>query len=106
MAFRPGCTKVSVEETSDISASTCKMEFKLSPHFSSFEQFDASLNAVLNRSSFNTVYRRTQYQSPSWSFYLLSYTVDVRLLKCEKCQHVWWWCFHTCVVRQQNYGAL
>ena len=25
----------------------------------------ASLNAVLTRSSFNTVYRRTQYQSPS-----------------------------------------
>ena len=105
VAFRPGCIKFSVEEISDISASTCKMEFKLPPHFSSSEQFDASLIAVLNKSSFNTVYRRTQYQSPSWSFYLFSYTVDVRLLKCEKCQYVWC-CFYTCVVRKQNYGAL
>ena len=70
VAFRPGCIKFSVEEISDISASTCKMEFKLPPHFSSSEEFNASLNAVLNRSSFNTVYRRIQYQSPSWSFYL------------------------------------
>ena len=31
----------------------------------SSEQFDASLNAVLNSSSFNTVYRRAQYQSLS-----------------------------------------
>ena len=37
-----------------------------SPHqLDSSEQFDASLNAVLHRSSFNTVYRRTQYQSLS-----------------------------------------
>ena len=43
VAFRPGCIKFSVEEISDISASTCKMEFKLPPHFSSSEQFDASL---------------------------------------------------------------
>ena len=98
VAFRPGCIKFSVEEISDISASTCKMEFTST--FSSSEQFDASLNAVLNRSSFNTVYRRTQYQSPSWSFYLFSYTVDVRLLKCEKCQHVWCCCFYTSVVRK------
>ena len=69
------------------------MEFKLPPHFSSSEQFDASLKAVLNRSSFNTVYMPTQYQLPSWSFYLFSYTMDVRLLKCEKCQHVWCCCF-------------
>ena len=65
VAFRPGCIKFSVEEISDISASTCKMEFKLPPHSSSSEKFDASLNAVLNRTSFNTLYRRTQYQSPS-----------------------------------------
>ena len=48
VAFRPGCIKFSVEEISDISASTCKMEFKLPPHLSSSEKFDASLNTVLN----------------------------------------------------------
>ena len=95
VAFRPGCIKFSVEEISDISASTCKMEFKLPPHFSSSEQFNASLNAVLNRSSFNTVYRRIQYHG----LFIYCYTVDVRLLKCEKCQHVWCCCFYTCVVR-------
>ena len=52
-ALRPGCIRVTVEDTPNIFASTCTMEFKL--HFSSSEQFDASLNAVLDRSSFNTV---------------------------------------------------
>ena len=106
VVFCPGCITVTVKDTSHISASSCKMEFKLPPHSSSSQKFDASLNAVLNRTSFNTLYRRTQYQSPSWSFYLFSYTVDVRLLKFEKCQHVWCCCFYTCVVRKQNYGAL
>ena len=62
VVFHPGCIRVTVKDTSHISASSCKMEFKLPPHFNSSEQFDASLNAVLNRSSFNALYRRTQHQ--------------------------------------------
>ena len=54
-ALRPGCIRVTVEDTPNIFASTCTMEFKLPLHFSSSEQFDASLNAVLDSSSFNTV---------------------------------------------------
>ena len=92
IAFRPGCIKFSAEEISDISASTCKMEFKLPPHFSSSERFDASLNAVLNRSSL-ILCTGVLSISHHHGFYLFSYTIDVRLLKCEKCHHVWCCCF-------------
>ncbi|XP_028412494.1 uncharacterized protein LOC114535330 [Dendronephthya gigantea] len=56
-ALKPGCVSVCVEDIPDIFASTCVLELKLPLHFSSstFEQFEACVNAVIDSDTFTTV---------------------------------------------------
>lgn len=65
-ALRPGCVNVTGEETPNIFASTCTMELKLPLHFSGSAQFDLCLKAVLDSSSFNTV----------WEFFVINHYLD------------------------------
>ena len=54
-ALRPGCVDVSVEDVSDIFASTCVLELKLPSHFNSSEQFKDCISAVIDSNTFTTV---------------------------------------------------
>lgn len=54
-ALHPGCVHVTVEDTPDIFASTCTLQLKLPQYCSNYAQFEASLNAVIDSTSFTTV---------------------------------------------------